>query len=97
MNLFMSHPRSVCVCAHACLWYCKSMHVNACVRACVRMCLFVPLFSALQMLIYGFPKVCFFNLLHFKGAHGESWGASSIWALIEGETDKRRDKDREKN
>lgn len=92
---FIHVSSEICVCAHACLWYCKSTHVNACV--CVCMCLFVPLFSALQMLIYGFPNVCFFNLLHFKGAHGESWGASSIWALIEGETDKRRDKEREKN
>lgn len=93
MNLFMSHPRSVSVHMHV---Y-GTVSPRMLMRVCVCMCLFVPLFSALQMLIYGFPNVCFFNLLHFKGAHGESWGASSIWALIEGETDKRRDKEREKN
>ena len=34
------------------------------------------------------------NLLSFKEADGESWGAPSIWALIEGKTDKCRDKDK---
>lgn len=38
----------------------------------------------------------FLLLLHFKGAHGESWGALSIWALIEAETDKLGDKEMEK-
>lgn len=47
------------------------------------------------MLIYCY--FFFLHLLHFKGAHGESWGAPSIWALIEAETDKLGDKEMEKN
>lgn len=79
----------------------KYTHVNNCMSVCVGaracvfacMCVCFPIFSVLQVLIYGFPSVfffvVFFNLLHFKAPH-EELGASSIWALIERETEGER-------
>lgn len=46
------------------------------------------------MVFQTFVFFFFNNLLHFKEADGESWGASSIWVLIEGKKDKRRDKEK---
>ena len=75
---------------------CISGNLCVCVHVCVYCCVCVPLFSALQMLIYGFFQTFVFLIYFTSKGHMESWGHSSIWALIEGETDKQRDKEKER-
>lgn len=66
---------------------------------CVGVCVLLRVFP------YSQPCKCSFMLffqtfvflIYFTSkGHMESWGHSSIWALIEGETDKQRDKEKER-
>lgn len=74
MNSFMSHPTSACSLN---IRVCKSIHVNTCIsgNVCACVCVLLRVFPYSQLckcsFMFFFPNVCFFNLLHFKGAHGE--------------------------
>lgn len=86
INVFMS-PLRICV------FVCKGVHCTVMFDYLFIFFFFAALLSSANAHLL----LLFLHLLHFKGAHGESWGAPSIWALIEAETDKLGDKEMEKN
>ena len=83
MNLYM--PASVCTR----LQYSKYTDVNECISVNLCMCVCFSPYSQLCMCSFMVFQTFVFLIYFTSKGHMESWGPSSIWAVIEGETDKR--------
>ena len=86
-NLFMSALRSVCLSKHTSVIVSmsKSMYVNKKVFLGIRVyvCLFVLPYSRLCECSFMVFQTFVFLIFFTSKGHMESWGPSTIWALIE--------------